>query len=169
MMESIRKDTRPNFFLMKYNYDYYVEKLYLLPWFFFTQTIIEKRKPLSEKARRAGWVGCNIMLNKFPPEGLKITERRGFCLGGRGGEGVGGVGDGPGGVEGVEGVLPLPPSPDPPLPPELPSPPNIFGVLVPKNINRKRYQRIRKITIPIATSMILSALIRRNQLKSTIF
>ena len=60
---------------MKYNYDYYVEKLYLLPWFFFTQTIIEKRKPLSEKARRAGWVGCNIMLNKFPPEGMiKIIE-----------------------------------------------------------------------------------------------
>src|SRR3989344_5720855 len=75
MMESIRKDTRPNFFLMKYNYDYYVEKLYLLPWFFFTQTIIEKRKPLSEKARRAGWGGCIIMLNKFPPEGMiKIIE-----------------------------------------------------------------------------------------------
>lgn len=75
MMESIVKDARPNFFLMKYNVDYYIEKLFLLPSFFFTKTVIEKRKPLSENAQRAGWVGCNILLNKIPPEGIiKIIE-----------------------------------------------------------------------------------------------
>ena len=75
MIESVRRNTRPNFFLMKYNPDYYVEKLFLLPSFFFTETVIEKRKPLSQNARRAGWVGCNILLNKIPPEGInKIVE-----------------------------------------------------------------------------------------------
>lgn len=31
--------------------------------------MIEKRNPLSEKARRAGWVGCNILLNNIPQQG----------------------------------------------------------------------------------------------------
>ncbi len=75
MIESVRKNTRPNFFLMKYNPDYYVENLFLLTSFFFTETVIEKRKPLSQNARRAGWVGCNILLNRIPPEGIiKIIE-----------------------------------------------------------------------------------------------
>ena len=75
MMQSIVNNARPNFFLMKYDADYYIERLFLLPSFFFTETVIEKRKPLSEKARRAGWVGCNILLNKIPPEGIiKIIE-----------------------------------------------------------------------------------------------
>ena len=39
------------------------------------ETVIEKRKPLSDSARRAGWVGCNILLNEIPPEGIiKIIE-----------------------------------------------------------------------------------------------
>lgn len=37
--------------------------------FFFCQTIIEKRKPLSDTARRAGWTGCNILLGRIPEEG----------------------------------------------------------------------------------------------------
>ena len=75
MINSIIQDARPNFFLLKYNMDYYVENLFLLPYFFFNENIIEKRKPLSENARRAGWVGCNILLNKIPPEGIiKIIE-----------------------------------------------------------------------------------------------
>lgn len=31
--------------------------------------IIEKRKPLSPTARRAGWVGCNILIDKIPEQG----------------------------------------------------------------------------------------------------
>lgn len=77
MINSILKDMRPNFFLLKYNQDYYVENLFLLPYFFFTENIIEKRKPLSRTARRAGWIGCNILLNNIPPEGIiKIIEER---------------------------------------------------------------------------------------------
>ena len=67
MINSIRDNKRPNFFLLKYNPDYYIENLFLLPYFFFTENIIEKRRALSETARRAGWIGCNILLNANIP------------------------------------------------------------------------------------------------------
>ena len=38
-------------------------------FFFFTETVIERRKPLGPTARRAGWVGCNILLEEIPPDG----------------------------------------------------------------------------------------------------
>ena len=41
----------------------------VIPKHFFTSEIIEKRKPLSSKARRAGWVGCNILLDTIPNSG----------------------------------------------------------------------------------------------------
>jgi type II restriction enzyme len=36
---------------------------------FFVREIIEERKPLAATARRAGWVGSNILLNKIPESG----------------------------------------------------------------------------------------------------
>lgn len=33
---------------------------------FFTPDVIEKRKPLADDARRAGWEGCNILLKQIP-------------------------------------------------------------------------------------------------------
>ena len=36
---------------------------------FFTPEIIIKRKPLSDNARRAGWVGCNINITDIPQSG----------------------------------------------------------------------------------------------------
>lgn len=80
MMESIQKNLRPNFFLLHYNLDYYVTNLFLIPYFFFTESIIEKRRPLSDNARRAGWVGCNISLSKIPPAGkIWIIENGTIC------------------------------------------------------------------------------------------
>ncbi len=37
----------------------------MVPSFFFTSAAIEKRKPLAPTARRAGWIGCNILLNEI--------------------------------------------------------------------------------------------------------
>lgn len=31
-------------------------------------SVIEKRKPLAPHARRAGWVGCNILLGRIPAD-----------------------------------------------------------------------------------------------------
>lgn len=41
----------------------------MVPKYFFSPEIIEKRKPLADTAKRAGWIGCNILLNRIPDEG----------------------------------------------------------------------------------------------------
>jgi type II restriction enzyme len=73
MMASIINSTRPNFYFMKYQHDYCVEDLFVVPSFFFTDAVVEKRKPLSSKATRKGWVGCNLLLGNIPPEGKIVV------------------------------------------------------------------------------------------------
>lgn len=46
-----------------------VQNFLVIPKHFFIPEIIEKRKPLSENARRTGWVGCNILLQSIPLSG----------------------------------------------------------------------------------------------------
>jgi type II restriction enzyme len=70
MMKFINSNLSPNFFLMHYSVvTWKVKDLFFVPNFFITNSIIEKRKPLSENARRAGWTGCNILLERIPREG----------------------------------------------------------------------------------------------------
>jgi type II restriction enzyme len=70
MIERIRSDTNPDFLFLTYDKDkYYVNDVMSVPKYFFVPSIIEKRKPLAATARRAGWVGCNILLNTVPKEG----------------------------------------------------------------------------------------------------
>jgi len=45
-----------------------VRDLLLIPSFMFSESAIIKRKPLAATARRVGWVGCNIALNRVPAE-----------------------------------------------------------------------------------------------------
>ena len=67
MMDAIRQDATPNFFFMQYELaDWSVKNLLLVPSFAFPESAIIKRNPLSPTARRAGWVGCNIALNRIP-------------------------------------------------------------------------------------------------------
>lgn len=44
---------------------------------FFVREIIERRRPLAETARRAGWVGCNILLSQIPEAGRIFIVRNG--------------------------------------------------------------------------------------------
>lgn len=70
MVERVESVHNPNFFFMHYDKsDLKVKNLIMVPKHFFSTEIIEKRKPLAETARRAGWVGCNIILNQIPDEG----------------------------------------------------------------------------------------------------
>ena len=41
----------------------------MVPKHFFIDSIIEKRKPLAPTARRAGWMGCSILLEEVPSWG----------------------------------------------------------------------------------------------------
>ncbi len=72
MINRITSSDNPDLFVMQYSADLQVVNLTLIPKFFFTPSIIEKRKPLSATAKRAGWVGCNILYSSIPKQG-KIT------------------------------------------------------------------------------------------------
>lgn len=75
MIERITSNVNPQLFIMQYSSTLSVTNLTLIPKFFFTPNIIEKRKPLSAAARRAGWVGCNILYEKIPEQGkLRIIR-----------------------------------------------------------------------------------------------
>ena len=78
MIKRITGFTNPNLFVMEYSEDLEVMNLLFIPKFFFTPEIIEKRKPLSNTARRAGWVGCNIEYCCIPAQGKIsiITSQR---------------------------------------------------------------------------------------------
>lgn len=70
MIKRIESINNPNFFFMNYNkQDLHVKDFLMVPKYFFSPEIIEKRKPLSDTARRAGRVGCNIVLKQIPKEG----------------------------------------------------------------------------------------------------
>lgn len=70
MVSAIECGNSPNFFILHYSSeDYIVKSLNMIPKFFVTPSMLEKRKPLSENARRAGWIGCNFLLDKLPNEG----------------------------------------------------------------------------------------------------
>jgi type II restriction enzyme len=45
-----------------------VSNVILIPNFAFSMSAIEKRKALGPEARRAGWVGCNIVLGRIPAD-----------------------------------------------------------------------------------------------------
>jgi len=76
LLNSIRLRTNPHFSFLQYSSeDWKVKKLFVVPSFFFTKTILEKRKALSSSARRAGWVGCNILLSRLPELGkIKVID-----------------------------------------------------------------------------------------------
>lgn len=69
MVSAIQEDNAPNLFVLHYEpVGWKVANLILIPNFAFPLSAIEKRKPLGPKARRAGWVGCNILLGAIPED-----------------------------------------------------------------------------------------------------
>lgn len=70
MIRRIHEADNPDFFFMSYDLDNArVCDFLIIPKHFFVDSIIEKRKPLAATARRAGWVGCNILLEEIPSYG----------------------------------------------------------------------------------------------------
>lgn len=78
MIERLTSLNNPNFFLMTYEPAHLkVTNFVVIPKHFFVPEIIEKRKPLSKNAHRAGWVGCNIILSSIPDSGKIYYVRNG--------------------------------------------------------------------------------------------
>lgn len=77
MIERITSLRNPNLFVMTYA-DWTVNNLLIIPKFFFVPDVIEKRKPLADTARRAGWVGCNIEIGGIPDSGKIFIIKNGL-------------------------------------------------------------------------------------------
>lgn len=87
MIQRIHSTTNPDFLFMSYNLEEQcINQLIVVPKFYFIDAVIEKRKPLSAHAKRAGWIGCNILLGNIPAYGRimviqdkKIMPKTGVC------------------------------------------------------------------------------------------
>jgi len=71
MIQRLSDAQNPNFFFLNYTPSKQVKNFIIIPKHFFVPSIIEKRKPLPETAKRAWWIWCNIIL-KTIPESWKI-------------------------------------------------------------------------------------------------
>lgn len=69
-MQAIRDNRAPDYAFMAFDPEaWQVRDLYVVPGHFITPTVVEERKPLSADARRSGWVGSNILLDRIPDAG----------------------------------------------------------------------------------------------------
>ncbi|HYY72639.1 MAG TPA: DpnI domain-containing protein, partial [Candidatus Bathyarchaeia archaeon] len=67
MKRAILEDRTPNLYVLHYDLTgWLVRTVILIPHFAFALSAVERRPPLAATARRAGWVGCNIVLDKTP-------------------------------------------------------------------------------------------------------
>jgi type II restriction enzyme len=68
MVAALRQNAAPNLLILNYSSEWTVRNLVLFPSIVFTESTLEKRNPLGEHARRAGWMGCNIVLARIPAD-----------------------------------------------------------------------------------------------------
>lgn len=70
MIKRITSENNPHFFFLNYSSNnLQIINFLVIPNHYFTNDIIERRNPLSQNARRAGWIGCNILLQNIPSSG----------------------------------------------------------------------------------------------------
>jgi len=76
MCERLASADNPSLALMNYDLARFgVTNLFFIPKQFFVREIIEERRPLAPTARRAGWIGCNILLGELPDAGKVFLVR----------------------------------------------------------------------------------------------
>ena len=81
LCERLASSDNPNFMLLNYDLGAHaVTNLFVVPKHFFVSDIVERRKPLAPTARRAGWVGCNILLEKIPESGKIFLIQNGLPI-----------------------------------------------------------------------------------------
>ena len=69
-IERVMSNDNPDWLVMSYDAaELCVKDLWFIPKHFFVPEIIERRKPLSEHAKRKGWIGCNILFDEIPAQG----------------------------------------------------------------------------------------------------
>lgn len=69
MIRRIESGSVPSLLLLRYSETSTVIDLTAIHHSLITREIVQERKPLAPTARRAGWIGCNILLSGIPLEG----------------------------------------------------------------------------------------------------
>jgi len=78
MCARLAADNNPNLLLLNYDLRRLeVTNVFVVPKQFFVREVIQERKPLASTARRAGWIGCNILLSQIPASGKIYLVRDG--------------------------------------------------------------------------------------------
>lgn len=78
MMERLAANNNPSLVLLGYDRaGNSVTNLSVVPKHFFVPEIIQERPALAPTAKRAGWIGCNILVSKVPEAGRIIIVRNG--------------------------------------------------------------------------------------------
>jgi type II restriction enzyme len=81
MLERINCENNPHFFFLNYSSKTLeVSNFLVIPRYYIINDVIEKRKPLSSVARRAGWIGCNILLQSIPKSGKIFVVKNGELI-----------------------------------------------------------------------------------------
>lgn len=68
-IKRIESAKNPNLFVIEYDAAETVVNFIVTPKFFFTPAVVRKRRPLGPTARRAGWIGSDILFSEIPEQG----------------------------------------------------------------------------------------------------
>jgi type II restriction enzyme len=79
LLARINSSSAPTLCLLGRSPSWQIESLTAIHSSFLTPWIIEKRRPLASSARRAGWIGCNIRLDRIPVDGEIAIICGGIC------------------------------------------------------------------------------------------
>jgi type II restriction enzyme len=70
MCRRLEEANNPSLILLSYDPIHLsVTNLFFVPKHFFVREVIQERTPLAATARRAGWIGCNILIGEIPAAG----------------------------------------------------------------------------------------------------
>jgi type II restriction enzyme len=76
LVSRIQGGTVPTLMLLERDPHWRIRSLTAIHRLFLTTSVVEKRRPLSPNARRAGWIGCNIRLDLIGPDAqVKVVDR----------------------------------------------------------------------------------------------
>lgn len=80
-MAAIADGRVPHYAFLQYSRaTWSVTDLFVVPAHFISSAVIQRRRPLSNKARRAGWVGSNILLGRLPLDARVVMVRKGTVI-----------------------------------------------------------------------------------------
>ncbi len=80
LLARVNSGSAPTLCLLERSDSWQIDSLTAIHSSFLTPVVIERRPALGPHARRAGWIGCNIRLDRIPIDGEIAVIERGICV-----------------------------------------------------------------------------------------